>query len=53
MTYGLFDVLETVLNAIKTENLNCTIFIGGSLTSLTYKEILEKHPEIIVSLSEG
>ena len=53
MTFGLFDVLEQVLNAIYQENLKCIITVGGSLAAITYKQILEKFPKVIVSLSEG
>ncbi len=53
MTFGLFDVLEQVLNAIYKENLRCIITVGGSLAAITYKQILEKFPQVIVSLSEG
>lgn len=53
MTFGLFDVLEDVLDAIHREKLDCKIAIGGSLTGITFKEILSKYPSVIVSLSEG
>lgn len=53
MTFGLFDVLEEVLQSIKKQNLKCLIVVGGSLAGITYKEILKKYPEIIVSFSEG
>ncbi len=53
MTFGLFDVLEEVLQSIKIANLKCSIVVGGSLASLTYKEILKKYPEVVVSLGEG
>ena len=53
MTFGLFDVLEKVLEHIEEANLKCLIVVGGSLASLTYKEILKKYPKVIVSIGEG
>lgn len=53
MTFGLFDVLEKVLAAIRKANLNCLVAVGGSLAGLTYKEILTKYPNVVVSLGEG
>ena len=53
MIFGLFDVLEKVLAAIRKANLNCLVAVGGSLAGLTYKEILTKYPNVVVSLGEG
>ncbi len=53
MTFGLFDVLENVLYALQKENLKCLVIVGGSLTGITFKEILAKYPDVIISLSEG
>lgn len=53
MTFGLFDVLESVLDALQKESLKCLITVGGSLAGITFKEILAKYPDVVVSLSEG
>jgi radical SAM superfamily enzyme YgiQ (UPF0313 family) len=53
MTFGLFDVMQEFVKKILFYFPDMKIIIGGSLASITYKEILTVFPNVIISLGEG
>ena len=53
MTFGLYDVMERILEAIRLCNTQASIVIGGSLAALMPDKICNQFHEAIVSLSEG
>jgi Fe-S oxidoreductase len=53
MTFGLFDIMVTILDKIQKENIVSKIVIGGSLASITYEKILNNYNNVFVSLADG
>lgn len=53
MTFGLYDVMERVIETIRLYNTQAAIVIGGSLAALMPDRICNQFHEAIVSLSEG
>ena len=53
MTFGLFDVMEELVERLKLLFPKTKIVIGGSLATIEYSEILCRFPELIISLGEG
>ncbi|MDR2535776.1 MAG: radical SAM protein [Treponema sp.] len=53
MTFGLFDIMKSMIDDILVIFPGIRIVIGGSLAAIEYNEILGLYPKTIVSLGEG